>query len=744
MRHIANIHRWPTCVGDNNRGNRSSWAPLLLCLLASSFAAPAYAQTSEDSAAPENDIVVTATKRSERLIEVPVAISVIDSAAMASQNLVTIKDYVARVPGLSTLDQGNGLVQVAIRGITTGGLSNSTVGVTIDDIPVGGSTGLTYGAVLVPELDPAIIQRVEVLKGPQGTLYGASSLGGLLRYVTLQPSVDGLSGRASLGGTTVAHGEQGFAGRATLNVPLSSDSAILVNGFFRRDPGYVDDASRGLANINRQDVYGGRAAFRWNPTNALSVKLAAIVQDVDGDGTAQIDADANLTPVVPYNQTRLPRTGPYHRQVRLYSAQVDLDLKFATLTSLTGYNYSKFRSIDDTDIANRIIATLSTGDPGVAATTYFSVNTKKFVQELRLTSPTGSRFEWLVGGFYTRETSDPLYNLVAVRPATGAVVADDIFVDKYPLTYREIAGFANATYHFTNRFDLQLGGRYGQNKQSYHETIDGPLFGGYDVRTRSSEDVFTYSVSPRFRINRSMTLYARVATGYRPGGPNTALTPTTPEEFGSDRTTNYEVGFKGEFLSGKLYVEGSAFRVDWKDIQLQQTDPVTLFAYYDNAGGARSQGFELSATYNAARGLALAANVANTDAKLTQPAPLIAGSPTAGTRLPFSAPWTASFSADQEVRLGGDVKGSLGATLAYQDKRRGLFQSYGQATYPAFTTLDLRVSVSTSGWTLSAFASNVFDKAVAIAGDVRTPGSSRFQAILNRPRTLGVQVEKRF
>ena len=718
-----------------------------VAMFALGAAQSANAQTVEASEPEGNvdEIVVTATKRSERLIDVPLAISVVDSSTMATQNLVSVKDYVARVPGLAVLDTGNGQVQIAVRGITTGGLTNSTVGVTVDEIPVNGSASFSYGSWLVPELDPSVIRQVEVLKGPQGTLYGASSLGGLLRYVTVQPATKEVFGSVSVMGTSVRNGEEGYGARGMFNVPLGETAAVMVSGFYRRDPGYVDDASRNLKNINRQDISGGRAALLWEPASNIKVKLAALYQHVSGDGTASVDTDPNFVPYVENNQTRLPRTGPYKRELQLYSGELTWDLGFASFTSLTGYSRSNFESIDDTDLQLGIYADLSTGDPTVAGTTYFTVPSKKFSQEFRLVSNPGNAFEWMVGAFYTDERSNPFYNFVAVDPADGAIVADDIFLDRYPSKYREYAGFANLTYHFTDRFDLQVGGRYGHNKQFFHETLDGPLFNDpttpgidYDVTTRSRENVFTYSVSPRFRINRSMTLYARVSTGYRPGGPNTAITPTTPEAYDSDTTTNYEVGFKADLMDRVLYVELSAFRIDWKNIQLQQVDPVTQFAYFDNAGGARSQGFEVSLTARPARGLTIAGNVGFTDAKLTQDAPLIGGSPEAGDRLPFSAPWSASLSIDKKFDLLNGLELSVGGTVAYLDKRRGAYIPDGQVAFPAYTTVDLRAGLTNGKWNLSVFASNLFDKAVPIAGGPQASGTLLYSAIFNRPRTFGL------
>src|SRR3546814_879837 len=500
--------------------------------------------TTPDASAEPQEIIVTATKRSERWIEVPLSISVVDASKMASQNLVSVQDIVARVPGLAANTVGSGRVQIAIRGITTGGLNNTTVGITIDDVPLGGTTNFSYGSWLVPELDPAVIRQVEVLRGPQGTLYGASSLGGLMRYVTASPRFDRISGSVSVGARSVSHGEAGFGGRGALNVPLGSNVAVLAHGYFRRDSGYVAAASQGLRNINRADNWGGRVALAWEPADTLSVKLAALLQKVDGDGTSQIDADSSLRPLAGYNQSNLVSTGPYSRKIQLYTSSIDLDLDFATLTSVTGYSLNDFRSIDDANATFQGLAQLATGRSDVGAISYFSVNSRKFSQELRLVSPSDRPLEWLIGAFYTNEKNKPFYNLVASDLVTGEVV-DEFFPDRYPNSYKEYAAFASLTYHFNDRLDLQIGGRYGHNKQVFDESITGPFYDPpYSVHAESDENVFTYSITPRFRISPNMTLYGRVASGYRPGGPNPGAGFGFPATYSSDTTLNYEIGYK--------------------------------------------------------------------------------------------------------------------------------------------------------------------------------------------------------
>ena len=726
-------------AGSNITGRAST-----LALAITVLSAPAVEAAPQDRETSSQDIVVTATKRSERLIEVPLSISVVQSSTMASQDLVKVQDIVARVPGLAVDTGDSGRVQLAIRGITTGGQNNNTVGVTIDDVPVGGSTGTSYGSVTVPELDPGVIQQVEVLRGPQGTLYGASSLGGLLRYVTADPRVDRVFGSATASVTGVDHGDVGFGVRAMSNLPLTTNAALLVNGFFRRDPGYVDDASRGLKNVNRADNYGGRAALRWDATGALSIKLAALIQKTDGNGSSLIDANSNLQPLRAYNQTRLVGSGAYSRKLQLYTGTATLDLGFATATSVTGYGISDYHSRDDVNASLNFYARLATGRTDVGAIADLTTSTKKFTQEVRLASPASSRFEWLIGGFYTNEKSNPFYNLIATDLRTGAF-AGEVLPDSFPSKYREYAGFATFTYRFTDRLDLQAGGRYGHNHQVYDEYIPGPLYDPpYVVHGTSAENVFTYSVTPRFRISPTMTLYGRIAAGYRPGGPNSGAGFGLPATYKSDSTVNYEIGYKASLFDRKLSFEAAIYRVDWKDIQLQQNDPATQFTYYANGPHARSQGFELTANLRPVRALTIAATLGYTDAKLREDVPYISGSPTRGARLPFTAPWSASLGADYDLVIGDATKASFGAVLSYLDARRGAFVSYGQARYPAYTTLDLHASLTRGDWRLSAFVSNLFDKSVAISGDQKSTGNPIFAIIVNRPRTVGLEVSRAF
>ncbi len=716
------------------------------------FAPAAYAQTAdapaEDGSAASGDIIVTAQKRAERLLDVPMAITAVDATTLGERGQIQIQDYATKVPGLSFSEQPGGRVNIAIRGITTGTTNNSTVGITIDDVPIGGSTALSYGDTLVPELDPAVLQRIEVLRGPQGTIYGASSLGGLLKYVTTDPSVTETTGRVEASVNSVDHGGVGFGVRAMASTPVVSGKLGLQASFFtRRDAGYVDDPSLGRTDVNEVNNFGGRVALLWKPAEAVTLRLAAIYQEANGKGASDVDGNAIGTPTSGLSHARVRGSGPFQRKFQLYSANLDVDLDFANLTSVTGYSRSDFKSFDDSDASLNFYATAGTGNPNAAAVTHFSVPTEKFSQEIRLTSASGGNLEWLVGGFYTKETSKPFFNLQAVDRANGQPILA-VLPDYYPNNFEEYSAFGTLTYHFSDQFDVQVGGRYSKNKQFFQETITGPFFDPpYDLTAQSKDNAFTYLVSPRFKITPDWMIYARVASGYRPGGPNPGAAFNFPATFDADTTTSYEIGTKASLLDRNITLEASVYDIEWNDIQLRRSDPVTQFAYFENSGKARSRGAEVSVSVRPTEGLTFDANVGYTDATLRQAVTFGNGGPVlvpAGAMLPFSAKWSGSVGAEQRFDLGG-LDAFIGGDFNFISNRLGdLPASPTQARLqlPSYETVNLRAGVeSESGLLITVYVKNLTDERGVINASQRGLGSS---VILARPRTYGVSFAQKF
>ena len=731
--------------------NHSSPLPLARAIHATVLAAASLAAAVPAAAATVlEEIVVTAQKRTERLLDVPVSVSAIDAAGLIANHSAGLEDYFAQVPGLAINAQTSGRLNLSIRGITTGGTSTPTVGVTIDDVPIGSSAGYTYAAALAADIDPSTLERVEVLRGPQGTLYGASSLGGLLRYVTRKPAFDDFSGSVQLEGSSVDDGENGFMFRGYANMPIVDGKfAAMASAFFRDDPGFVDNLQTGQEDVDSAESAGGRLAVLWQLTDTVSLRMSALYQDTDGDGSSDIEASANLKPLngkLAHN--RNAGTGMYSRTFEQYEATLEADFGWGTLTSITGYGSSEFHdTIDDTAFLG-FLTEIVTGQTDLGTTTFLPSITDKFSQEFRLASQSDGRLEWLVGAFYTDEDSDVQYNIYATDPVGGQIITP-VLLDAFPSTFKEYALFGTATWHFTDQFDLQVGARYSENEQEFDETISGPLFvPPYQISADSEDDAFTWLISPSYKISEDLMLYGRIATGYRAGGPNPGAGFGFPDQFEPDETTSYEGGVKGQFLDGSLLLDFSAYYIDWTDIQLQQRDPTSGFVYYSNAGNATSQGFELSIAAVPAEGLDITATLAYTDAELSDPTSggIVAE---AGDPLPFSADWTATLAVDKEFAINADMNGFVGGTFAYVGERSEEFSSDAtvpRVTMPSYTTLDLRAGVTWSDWTFSLFARNVTNELGILGAVSEVADASTGVYLLNviRPRSYGLSVARDF
>jgi len=472
---------------------------------------------SESGTAALQEVIVTAEKRAERLQDVPVAMTVLDPQTLAENGKNRLLDYFGTVPGLSVAGQGYipGTTYITIRGLSTGQGTNSTTAVVVDDVPTGSGSQLVYGGQTAPDLDPSDLVRIEVLKGPQGTLYGADSLGGLVKYVTVDPSTSGYSGRVEVAGAGVLDGGLGYAVRGAVNVPVTDNFAVRVSGFDRRDPGYTKDIFTGQTNVNTADVYGGHMTALWNISEAVSLKVGALIQQSDVHGLSRFNAQ-----LAPYgtvqasqgylNYTSEPFGNSSTTQEQLYSATLKAKMDGMELVSASGYSLNKLYAVRDQgnnldsfyeNATNPIVT-------GIAQRESFQTNT--FSQELRLSSSAGHWLDWLVGGFYMHQSSPGSHNYQDNEnydPVTGVIEPDLDFVMEGPFTLNEYATFADATTHFTDRFDLQVGGRQSWNDQQLYERHFGPSVTNFGVPNpyiptipRATGNAFTYLVTPPIQV----------------------------------------------------------------------------------------------------------------------------------------------------------------------------------------------------------------------------------------------------
>jgi len=700
-------------------------------------------------------IVVTAEKRPEPILSVAGSITALTAGQLQTTAAVNLEDYAALVPGLNLISQREGQTQLVLRGITTGSSTpNATVAIYEDDTPYGSSTSFASGNQLTLDLDPADIQRIEVLRGPQGTLYGASSIGGVLKYITTPPDLQSYRGRLEVDGDTVDGGGTGYGLRGMANVPLAKDTlGLRVSAFDRLDPGYIDNPQLGRRNVNATRVYGGRAALLWRPVDRLSVRLTTQYQKLHSGGMSEEDVSgATLQPLHGDLVQQRYSGEPLDIRYLLSSGVITYDLGWATIlsaTSVSSLNETQFNDLTAT-YGPVLGPLLKIPDLGIAFD--IPIDQHKVTQELRLTSPSDLPLAWQVGFYYTHERSSHGEQFDPFLTANGAAIPVNLLSGSLNDRYTEYAGYGDVDYHFTTAFDVMAGVRYGTNQQNYSQPESGALVGpAATIVATSSDDSTTFLFSPRYRVNENNTLYARIASGYRPGGPN-ALTPAeaaggVPSSFRPDSLINYEAGYKSNLLQHSLTLDLSVFYIDWRDVQIQ-----TLFNGFDasgNGGTAKSDGVELSMVYAPVEGLTLSGDLDYTEAQLTADAPGIDAK--SGDRLPNVPKVAASLGADYSFPLFAAWRGFVGGDLHYVGDRvsgfvTGVPAGFARPVMPSYTIFNLRAGVKQDAWAVELYAKNVGNsRGITSLRSLAFNGfSDPYAAAILQPRLIGVSISTQY
>lgn len=725
----------------NIRRTAIAAASALLCM-------QAFAQQADEQTV--NKVIVTAQKREQAAIDVPASVSAVRADQLAKEGKNKLEDYVAQVPGLSLSSFRPGFTQVTLRGITTGvAQSASTTAFYIDEAPIGSVNAYAAGSAVTPDLDPAELQRVEVLKGPQGTLYGAGAMGGLLRYVTAAPDYRKMHANVTLGGSSVASGDKGSVGRLSLNIPLSDSMALRVSAFNREDGGYIDRTD-GREDVNGSRSRGGRVAFNWNITPDWKLAASVISNKINNQGTSVVDVDpVTLKPL--YGDLKQKR----------YSEELNsVDLKVANLTingELGIFKIVSSTTVQDMDAAQGADGAFSYGtalgaafkipDLGIAYTQ--STTTHRISQEVRVRAAASEKMDVEAGLYYTDE--DDTNRIPGFRPFSTTTGADyplpSIVKASIDTKYKEHSFFANASYALSPEFDLLGGIRYGKDDQTYTQDYSGLLVGPLPVliNSGSSNNKTTYLATARYKPSDTMALYGRVATGYRPGGPN-AVPPTgignAPQTFQPDSLTSYEVGYKAVLDGGKVSLEAALFNTKWKDIQIQTS--AAGFNFFVNGGAARSRGAEASVMWFPVNGLSLRAAAGYTLAELTEAAPAAGGLD--GDRLPFVPKLTGSLGANYRWGVMNGWTAYAGGSVNYVGERRSDFSQRAAVEVPSYTTLNLNAGIENANWRLSLYAKNLNDTRglTFVKSMTLAPQGSPFGAGVIAPRTIGIEAGYRF
>lgn len=747
--------------------------------LAMILATPAWAAQGDTAPAALDEVVVTAQKRTERLIDVPAAVTAISGATLAERNLTQIEDFAAHTPGLTFNQPGAGLL-LTLRGLNGSG-QGATTAILVDDVPL--TSASSYQQITTPNFDTYDLERIEVLRGPQGTLYGASSLGGLVKYVTKAPSLSGFEGKGQVEVNHVRGGGTGASARAALNVPLVDGSlAARVSGLYERRPGYIDNPLGGDRNINGGKRYGVRGALLWQASPELSVRLGALWQRDDLDALSLVElVGAMRTPAAPppnatsiahgddlQQNTRIaPRTDS---KAQVYSATVDYDAGPVTVTSVTSYAKTGYDQIQNQTYQSAAPG-LTFGDAlaplfgqAIDIRSRNTTSVRRFNQEVRIASvPRSGPVDYLVGAFYADEDSrlTQLFDFLTVaRPVQVLTVPIPAGGLRIPASYRELAGFGQVTWHVAPSVEVTGGARYAHNRQTSQTTkIPGVVSGAAtivtDPKVKVSDDKATWSAAISWRPAERINLYGRVATGYRPGGPNASppvASASFPTRYGADTTINYEIGAKGEVLDRRLAFDVAVFTIDWSDVQIPSStvDPVTgvPFNFTANGGKARSRGLEYAVRFAATDQLSLSVSGAVTDAELRSNAASIGGAK--GDRLPYAPDFTNTVSLDYRAPVG-DVEVFAGVDWTYVGKRYSDFVFGGPAAVstshqrlPTYNGVNLRGGVDFGRYQVDAYVTNVGNSHGLYAYNSGAGANATGTGIVQQPRTFGMRFSSAF
>lgn len=734
------------------------------------------------------DIVVTASKRRERAQDVALSITAISGETLEKQGAQGMSDYLQAQPSVVIQDRGPARNQIVIRGLaTTVAFENPTIAFYLDEVPV--TNGLGFGANGFPDLKAFDFNRVEVLRGPQGTLYGAGSMGGTVKLVPNAPDQDRLSVHGELGVASTDGAAGSYHAGVAANLPVADGVALRVVGYRYRQGGFVDNVyagspdptlpvaelggpswsdvgvssfgvpARNEKNVNRVDTTGGRAYLLFDRGGPLSLRLGGLYQDQKAGGLPEA-----VPTVGEFGQNRFTAERLRDR-FQLYDALIKYDLGQAELTSSTSYLIRKQRQARDVS-SFFLTSPIALIDDN---------NNRTFVQELRLASTDDGRFRWLVGGYYQRTKADALQNaewrgtdaslveFTSLLTALGAVPAPvmpggALYLRDDHNRAHQVAAFGEISYAITDQVRATAGLRWSRYKRTTAALADGAFNGGLTTDDLSgSEKTLTPKFEIEYRANRDHLHYARVAKGFRPGAPNQPL-PTTcaadlaglglaavPASLKSDNLWSYELGSKNSFNGGRTRMNLAAYYIDWRDIQTSFLLPGCGFSFASNAGRARSQGVEVELAHQLFSALSLSVQASYTDATLREDSPAGTGiGGRKGDRLPGIPRWTLTGGAeyqfalgDQEAFLRGDVRYIGGYLNRFPADIRGLVEPAGD-----YVTVDMRAGAEVrNGIRAEVFASNLFNARQDILIDTELPDSRR---VVGRPRTVGLTLRMNY
>ncbi|MFN2287146.1 MAG: TonB-dependent receptor domain-containing protein [Chromatocurvus sp.] len=724
----------------------------LLTALATFFSGGLLAQeAAEGGARILEEVIVTATRRESGVQETALSINAISGDALDNNVYTNAGQFLDAIPGVTAFNTGPTDNRVIIRNIATSTQESGapTTAAYLNDFVVSGS------GASAPPLRLVDIERVEVLKGPQGTLFGRSAMGGIIRYIAHKPDTTAISGGVNGYLSQTADGGDNAGGYGHINVPLGDTLALRAVGYSYQHDGFIDNVELGEDDINDEDTVGGRLALRWMPSDAFTADLLYLYQTIDAGlnwtttiRTPASDPAGAITPADPGSRRAIG--GVVQGSIRDYEIlNLDLEYRFDSFVAklLATRTEEERGSIFD----QREFVSITNGCvcDGVAQPSGGTIDTD--LLELRLVSAGAGRLDWIAGAYYEDVQDEFAQNVVYLGsgdavfgflPVADGALAIDTETES-PSSERAVYG--ELGWSFTDATKLTVGYRRSDVEFATTRTKTDGFFPEFDgtsairgIEFATQEDVDTYKLSLEHAFSEDLFGYFIAASGYRRGGFNrpTAIAPFST--YGSDTLWSYELGLKSTWLGGRLVANASLFFIDWDDIQLVVQDPVTFARTTQNAGAAEIPGFEFSVAAMLTPNLDVTVAGSLTRPELQEDVPGGA-SGKAGDTLPGAAEeqFTVSANYDRPMGDGLNLFGSL--VYRYVGDRLNDFNTDLDVALGDYELMDLNVGVrSAKGYRVSLFAHNLFDEAVPYTIDRQGPTFEQIPT--NPPRTMGLNL----
>lgn len=752
----------------------------------------------------DGEIIVTATRRAESILDVPISLEAYDQEELDVKSVRGVEDIARITPGV-TIEQGlGGANYIAIRGLF------STIGATMTGVYVDETPVQVRSLVLAANFYPSIfdLERVEVLRGPQGTLFGAGAMGGAVRYILPKPGLTDFSGHARAELAFTEGGDPSYEAGIAAGGPVVTDKlGVRFSAYHRHDGGWIDRIpyvpNRGTAekNSNSKDTITLNAAVTLAPTETFSLTPSIFYQRVTRDDTDAFwqfkEQPIVARPQLPLFVNGEGIAGTARDVATIYSLKAELDIGGASLISNTSYiDRTTQLTEDGTNAYQEVLGAIppAFGLPPVYFDQSFgglersSINRgwtqRTFTQELRLQSEGGSasRLNYVLGLFYqdARQTATgrnlfPAFGAwttaVFGAPILGVPGPDNVVsADDNTTLDRQYAGFGQFDYDITDQLTASAGVRVSRMEFEFTRLRSGPFNGGtFFTQAKSAETPVTPKFALQYKPSSDWMFYASAAKGFRAGGGNDLANAALcgadlqalgisqiPSQYGSDSVWSYELGAKGR-AGRALSVQASAFNIDWTNIQQSRTLPTCSHVFIDNLGSARSRGFDAQITLSPLPGLSFDAGIGYMDTRfretiLTEPVPGVPAGTPRGTIVRkgdrFAVPWIVTLAADYRGRFGGELEGY--GRIQY-DFRKGYDVAPGNVEYNEVINnienqhyASARVGVRTSALDLSVFINNLFNSTDPTNQLQWTVGSDRIIQTTFRPRTIGATASYRF